>query len=94
MLARGACRFGSQVAASSTCCQLTFDELRHNAEEVRRRLRGREAGAAVAAVRLDGSTDDLVAVYSVLLAVDLDLGGSPPPALKEARMNNVARNYN
>lgn len=63
MLARG-----SQVAASSACCQLTFDELRRNAEEVRRRLRGRKARVAIAAVRLDGSSDDLAAVYGVLLA--------------------------
>jgi hypothetical protein len=29
----------------------------------------------------------------ILIRVLLDLGGSAPPGFKEARMNNVVRNY-
>lgn len=62
LLAQGASRFGSRVAASSAAGRLSFDKLRHDADEVRRRLRGRDDGAAVAAVKLDGSTHDLAAI--------------------------------
>lgn len=68
LLARGASRFGSRLAASSAAGQLSFDKLRRDADEVRRRLRGRNDGAAIAAVELDGSTHDLAAIYGVLLA--------------------------
>jgi hypothetical protein len=52
---------------SSAAGRLSFDKLRHDANEVRRRLRERDDGAAVAAVKLDGSTHDLAAIYGVCL---------------------------
>jgi hypothetical protein len=55
--------------------------LRHDADEVRRRLPGRDDGAAVAAVKLDGSTHDLAAIYGVLLA------GWHLVALREGRVD-------
>jgi acyl-CoA synthetase (AMP-forming)/AMP-acid ligase II len=82
MLARGAGRSASRVVASSATCQLSFGELFRDADEVRRRLRRRDGRGAVAAVMLDGSAGDLVAIFGVLLAgwhlVALRVGGRDP----------------
>jgi non-ribosomal peptide synthetase component F len=68
MLARGVVRDGPQVAASSSACQLTFEELHRGAHEVRRKLTNRSGDISLALVRMAGNPEDLIAVLGVLWA--------------------------
>lgn len=91
LLARGASRFGSRVAASSAAGRLSFDKLRHDADEVRRKLRGRDDGAAVAAVKLDGSTHDLAAYVGTVSLASKACTSVPGPGRSTAAGALISR---